>query len=101
MTCPARLVSFVTPSRVTSASRTGLPVLLLTTRKVTWAVPAGEGGTAIAATVTDAEPLTEPLVALIMVVPLDNAVNFPVPLTVPTVALLLDHVTVAFIGLPY
>lgn len=60
MTCPVRLVSFVTPSKVTSASRTGLPVLLSMIVKVTWAVPAGEGIDAGAPTVTVAEPLIEP-----------------------------------------
>ncbi len=50
-------------------------------------------------TVTDAVPLTVPFVAVIVVVPGANAINEPAASTVPTVVLLLLHVTVASIGL--
>lgn len=54
-----------------------------------------------AVTVTDAVPLTVPLVALTVVVPADKAVNTPALLMVPTAVLLLDHVIVVAKGLPY
>src|SRR3989337_597021 len=52
-------------------------------------------------TVTIAVPVTDPLVAFTMAVPGLDAVNFPEASTVPTVSLLLDHVTDTVIGLPY
>ena len=53
-------------------------------------------------TVTLAVPVTLPLVAVTVVVPAATAVNTPVVASiVPTVVLLLLHVTVAVIGSPY
>lgn len=52
-------------------------------------------------TVTDAVPLTVPLVALTVAEPAANAVNTPALLIVPTAVLLLDHVMVTDIGLPF
>jgi len=53
-------------------------------------------------TKTIAVPVTDPLVAFIIVVPATSAVKSPVlEFTVPTVSLLLDQVTVADIESPY
>ncbi len=52
-------------------------------------------------TVAAAVPLTVPLAALIVVVPADNAVNFPLASIVPTAVLLLVQVMVAAIALPF
>jgi len=49
---------------------------------------------------TTVEPLTLPFDAVIVVVPTLSAVNTLEELIVPTVVLLLLHVTVALIGLP-
>ncbi|VVB93571.1 Uncharacterised protein [uncultured archaeon] len=64
-------------------------------------VNTGVGGGVTAVTVAVAVPLTDPLAAVIVAVPAAFAVNLPVESIVPTVVLLLVHVTVAVIGLPF
>ncbi len=66
----------------------------------------GDGGgggdvTTGAVTVADAVPLTDPLLAVMVVCPAASAVNFPALSMVPTVTLLLDQVTTVDIGLPF
>jgi hypothetical protein len=62
----------------------------------------GNSSTFSTVTVAVAVPLTVPLVAVIVLVPIARAVKKPVlELIVPTLVLLLFHITVAVITLPF